>query len=220
MEGLGVILFLVAILVSIFEKAGRQGTKPRGPQPPGWPQPPTRRPPARPRYGPEPEAPRPLPPPGQGGEGKAADMIPEDFWRELTGQARRPVPVERHEAEEVPSPDLPSWDEEAVARQEAQSREVTVREERSLEEYRRPEVVRRPPDVVTLEAPPPPPELRHAQFHRREELRQAKPPVATAAAPVHPLQRRFRNRESLREGFILQEVLGRPRGLEEEEQVR
>ena len=215
MEGLGVILFLVAIIVSIFDKAGRQGTRP-----PGRHQPPARqRPTPRPRYGPSPEPP--ALPPGGGGEGKAADMVPEDFWRELTGQPRRPVPVERHEPEAMPPADLPSWDEEAVGRVEAESREVTVREERSLEEYRRPDVVRKEPVVVSLEAQLPPPELRHAQFHARDAKRR---PVAVAtpvvASGVQPLRRRLRDRATLRESFVLQEVFGRPRGLEEEDELR
>lgn len=217
MEGLGVILFLVAIIVSIFDKAGRQGTRP-----PGRHQPPARRPPApRPRYGPSPEPPALPPAAGAGGEGKAADMVPEDFWRELTGQPRRPVPVERHEPEAMPSADLPSWDEEATGRVEAESREVTVREERSLEEYRRPDVVRKEPAVVSLEAQLPPPELRHAQFHEREAKRRvAAVPAPVGASGVQPLRRRLRDRTTLRESFVLQEVFGRPRGLEEDDELR
>lgn len=215
MEGFGIILFLVAIIVSIFDKAGRGGTRPPGRQQ----QPPRQRPAPRPRYGPSPEPPALPRGTVESGEGKAADMVPEDFWRELTGQARRPVPVERHEPEALPPADLPSWDEEAVARVEAEMREVPVREERSLEEYRRPDVIRREPVIVSLETTPLPPEVRHSRFHQREEERRAREaPRPVVKVPAHPLYRRVRNRATLREGFVLQEVLGRPKGLEDDDE--
>ena len=221
MEGLGFILFLVAIVASLFD----QSRKGKGTGTPGGP--PTRRP--RPMDLPRPT--RQLPQPGPSDpetepRASAADMVPEDFWAELTGQ-RRPAPKPAPPAKPQPAPaparsapapvrDLPSWDEEAVAAVEDRSREVAPEQPVALDAYRRREVVHEPPRIVSLETPVLPPEQRHAAFHRR--LAASKPTAAELAPPrarPNPLRDRLRDRDTLRESFVLQEVFGPPKGLEE-----
>lgn len=224
MEGFGVILFLIAIVVSLFD----QSRKGKGTGTPGGP--PTR----RPRPTGVPRAPRQLPQPrpyddDEETAGSAADMVPEDFWAELTGQRRRapepapvpkprPTPVPRQRPAQAPAPvrDLPSWDEEAVAAVEERPREAGREQPQALDAYRRPEVVHEPPRIVSLETPLLPPEQRHAAFHRRLEA--TKPTAAELSPPrarPNPLRERLRNRDTLRESFVLQEVFGPPKGLEE-----
>lgn len=221
MEGLGFILFLVAIVASLLD----QSRKGKGTGAPGGP--PTRRP--RPMDPPRQTRPLPQPTPSDPEaepRTSAADMVPEDFWAELTGQ-RRPAPKPAPPPRPAPAParartapapvrDLPSWDEEAAASVEDRSREVALEQPVALDAYRRQEVVHEPPRIVSLETPLLPPEQRHAAFHRRLEA--SKPTAAELAPPrgrPNPLRDRLRNRETLRESFVLQEVLGPPKGLEE-----
>lgn len=205
MDGLGVLLFIIAAIVSVIAEGRKK--KPPPPVPPRRRPEPTSLPPVRRTPGPQPQ-----PRPAQvEPRGNASDMIPEDLWKILTGEA---PPRREHPPEEMPPQDLPSWDEEAVAQVEEQSRERQTRPEgRSLEEYRRPEVVRRAPEVVSLEVVAPP-EVRHAQFHKRLDARPQQVVPTIAEDVVNPLRKRLNDRATLRESFILQEVFGPPKGLE------
>jgi hypothetical protein len=139
-------------------------------------------------------------------------MIPEDFWRELTGQARTPRSA-------PPPPDAReplSWDDEAVATTEAAADEETqIPEERSLETYRREIVVHEPPRIVSLETMPLSPERRHAAYHDRlKRTAPALAPAQPADSPATALRRRLHDPVGARDAFVLGEILGRPKGLE------
>jgi hypothetical protein len=213
------VLFIIIMMVASFvEKAAKAGKK----GPPGQ-RPPQRRPQGRwPGAELPPPAPRPRPganaePVGAGpGEGKAAEMVAEDFWRELTGlpPVARPAPgptsTEPAEAELEET-----WDEEAAVGPEAPPPETAPRRTNTSWEYRRPEVVHEAPVVVSLETTPPAPRERHAAFHRRLEQAPAVPAAAVVArSPQAAMLARLRKGEGLRESVILAEVFGRPRGLE------
>ena len=214
MEGLPILIFILFMLMSVVEKVlkkpGPDDKPPPGrrvpPRPPGARRPGERRP-VQP-------LPRPLPPLSTGGQatGRADEMIPEDFWRELTGQARtpRPAPPPAEASEPL------SWDDEAVAAIEAAAdEEAPVSEERSLETYRREIVVHEPPRIVSLETMPLSPERRHAAYHER--LNRTAPALARARpadSPATALRRRLHDPAGARDAFVLGEILGRPKGLE------
>jgi len=141
----------------------------------------------------------------------AAEMLPDELWEILTGQ-KRPAPVAvpptRYEEEE---PD--EEDEFVEVRTEEVRRpvEVIAAEERSLETYERHEA----PVVVSMETLPPPPRVRHEEFHRRiaaaeQVTAQASPAGLTAAARLAAIAQRGR----LRDVMAIQEILGPPKGLE------
>lgn len=221
MEGLPIILFVIFLLMSVVEKVLKKPGPGDGP-PPGRRPPPRQqpRPPEVRRPGerrPVQPMPRPMPPLSSGGQttGRADEMIPEDFWRELTGQARpRPTPP----AAPVPrSPaDLPSWDEGAIAEIEAaDDEEAEVTAVRSLEEYRREIVLHEPPRIVSLETMPLPPERRHAAYHARlEQAAALEVDVTPESGLAMSLRARLQNPAGIRDALILTEVLGRPKGLE------
>lgn len=233
MEGIGIALFIIMIVISLIDqasKAGRQGKPGERPQRPL----PGRRPgaelpgargrredalPGGARPGAEPVL-------GSGRETgasrSAADMIPEDFWRELTGQPPRPRPAPPPQ----PAPVEGSSSEEAIVKRvEAPPPETAPRRVSTSWDYRRPEVVHEAPVVVSLEAPLPAPDVRHTAYHKRlaaqdaavaqtATLAQAAAAQAASAASS-PLLRRLRRGEGLRESVIMAEVFGPPRGLEE-----
>lgn len=209
MEGLlPILLFIAFAIASVLEKAGK---KPGGPEGGNRPRPGQR--PGQPR-----QRQQRLPPPASRlppASGRADEMIPEDFWRELTGQARvprapPPVPVP------VPEPDLSSWDEGAAPEVAAARDEEDVAPETfSLEEYRREVVLHEPPVVVSLETPPLPSGRRHAAFHARRDELPAPPTVTPPALPAAgSLVARLRRPGGARDAFVLTAVLGRPKGLE------
>ncbi|NJD09676.1 MAG: hypothetical protein FIB01_04240 [Gemmatimonadetes bacterium] len=232
MEGIGLLLFILMIIVSVIEQANKAKQKP-GQRPPSR-VPPGRRPgaelpPARPGSS-APGSPRsesgPVTMSGQQAESErsAADMVAEDFWRELTGLPPRPRPG----PQPAPSSQMPaeasSWDEQAVSQVEAPPPETAPRRVSKSWEYRRPETVHEPPVVVSLEEPVQPAAVRRAEFQRKLAAQAAEPaPVAAssvAAAPLTgataaPLRQRLRQGQGLRESVIMAEVFGRPRGLEE-----
>ncbi|HEX7050105.1 MAG TPA: hypothetical protein VF188_07900 [Longimicrobiales bacterium] len=83
----------------------------------------------------------------------------------------------------------------------------TYEEARSLEEMPAPSR----PVVVSLEAPPPPPEVRHRDFHARLARSGAR---RSAPAPdARRLHRVLGGRRDLQRAVILSEVLGPPKGL-------
>ena len=231
MEGIGLVLFIVFIIVSLIEQASKAGKQNRPGQRPPQRMPPGSRPGLpvpRPDSPSEPGASwqreslpdlRTGPLPAADGERSAAEMVAEDFWRELTGQPPRPRPVPAPPAP-APQPEAASWDEEAVRRVEAPPPEAAPRRESASWEYRRPEAVHEPPVVVSLEETLPEPVARHAAYHRRAAestaaaAKAASLAVATGSA-ASPLLRRLRRGEGLKESIVLAEVFGRPRGLEE-----
>jgi len=148
----------------------------------------------------------------------AAEMLPDELWEILTGQKRptptpvppRPAPPTRYEEEE---PDEEGELVEVGAKEIRTPAEVVGREERSLETYERHEV----PVVVSMETLPPPPRVRHEEFHRRIATPAAVAPKAAAATPSTTAAGRLTalaRRGTLRDVIVLQEIIGRPKGLE------
>lgn len=122
-----------------------------------------------------------------GSEERALDIsVPDDVWEILTGE--RPAPEEDAASMEGAGS---AWEEGLRRRPEEHP----------------------PPEVVSLETAPLPPELRHTGFHAKLD----------STAPV--LRRRSRGRvavglglngaKAARRAVVLREVLGPPRGLEE-----
>lgn len=118
----------------------------------------------------------------------------EPWWESEPEQEPRWEPAERA-----------TWEEDEASEEE----EVTVVATRSYEETlaRR----QREPEIVSLETPPPPTEIRHARFHERiDALREAD---AERRARQQRRSSAARQR-SLRRAMVLREVLGPPKGLE------
>lgn len=208
------LLFLIFILAPLIEQIRKKG------------RPPQQRPPT--------QRPLPGPPPARRSEteevsGKSADsasvMIPDDLWQILTGERRPPA-----QSQPAPAPPKQPWDvvyvpppEEAEADEEALvTEDVNVetrrssREIESYEEARRrpaPQTLEQPPVIVSLEQEILPAPARHVAFHERLAASAdlaTSVPQRPAAAPLLP----FGDPGELRRAFILQEVLGRPRGLD------
>ena len=152
--------------------------------------------------------------------GPASDMVPEDLWAILTGE-RRPSGPATMEAPERDAYGERAYEEPTF--EEAGFEERSF-EERSFEEAGfekdpcsvEPELPGEPvsleymgPEAYSLETPPPPPEVRHAQFHRTLDRLEV-------AAPKRkrPLLRALTRPSGLRDAVILAEVLGPPRGLD------
>jgi len=222
-DELWVLFIIIMIVASFIEKAAKAGKKGPGQAPPRrapgrWPgaelPPPRSREPGAPRRPEEVRAARDvvvLPDPAAS-EGSAADMIAEDFWRELTGQP----PIVRPAPAQVPAqPEgADSWDTEAVRQVEAPPPERMVERTSESWDYRRPEVVHEPPVIVSLETPLQSPTVRHTAYHRRVDA--LPPPASTSPERTRsPLQKRLRSEVGAREGVILAEIYGPPRGLEE-----
>lgn len=150
--------------------------------------------------------------------GPAADMIPADLWEVLTGERRsEPKPAEPSwqedeepwgptPAEEFPDElggedgDLPPW-----AREYEDTGDV---EPETTEPVSPPHGF---PQVVSLEAPPPPPEVRHRRFHEKYDS-EAPTPAPVRSDFRGELRSGLRG-QGLRRSVILAEVLGPPRGL-------
>jgi hypothetical protein len=220
-EGIGVLLFIVMIVLSLIEQASKAGKQRQGQGPPQrrpLPRSPGAELPRRPgqvpgRPGSARSDAEPAALPGAAADTRSAsEMVAEDFWRELTGQPSRPRPA----SVPVPAPaEADSWDEEAIRAVEAPPPEVGRREGASASwEYRRPVVVHEEPVIVSLEEPLQDAAVRHAGYHKRLAA-QASAPLRPPRAAESPLVRRLRQGEGLRESVILAEVFGRPRGLEE-----
>lgn len=184
-------------------------------------QPPQQRPPVR-----VPQAPQQQPLPRSTTEEvsakpreSAAVMVPDDLWQVLTGEARpAPVPAPKPASKQRP------WDVVYIPPEETEDEEetfvenVNVELERTTREaVRREHAQRHKPveaqslevtqaNIISLETPVPSSRARHRAFHEKID----KKPVAKAA--YKPLF--FGTVEELRRGFIMQEILGKPRGLE------
>ena len=204
-ELLFVVLFLLVPLFEGIMKKKRQNQEPPLPEEPK----------------PDHEADRPAAARQPVDDGPASEMLPDDLWAVLTGEQRERAPVEvadrevpAREEDGAPWSDRPAWGTDSrsdaepepgeVGWHEIGEEEAAVREPVSLE-YEGPE-------AYTLETPPPPPEARHAAFHRR---------LTETAEPRKPVVRRSRNlvrelqtRGGLRQGILLSEILAPPKGLE------
>lgn len=156
----------------------------------------------------------------------AAAMVPDDLWAVLTGEARPPAPAPTQTLPQAGTKNRP-WDvvyippeeiedEEGLGAEntnvevERTSREAVLREH--SERHRPVEAVSlevTQANIISLEAPPQSSAARHAAFHERVDAK----PVA-----AKPARRRLLvelgSREELQRAFVLQEVLGTPRGLE------
>ena len=155
---------------------------------------------------------------------RAADMIPDDLWMILTGQPRptaplpAPVPTDAGGDDEM-EPDeelVPDEEEVFQPRMSNEARQVEeLRRSRAEVAYRRTQA--RDPDrpvIVSLETEPLPSAARHARFHEKVD------PLAVVAIVQRgrsgPSIGRIAGAEpqALRRAIVLQEILGKPRGLE------
>ena len=157
--------------------------------------------------------------------GPAADMIPADLWEVLTGERRSTPPSEE-----------PSWQDDEEPWMQAPAEEVPdeldvgddesfpwAREHDDVQDLKdlpdlEPEATETVaphhgiPQVVSLETPPPPPEVRHRRFHEKYDT------APLPAAPVPPgglvgdLRSGLRG-QGLRRTVILAEILGPPKGM-------
>jgi hypothetical protein len=139
----------------------------------------------------------------------AAAMLPDELWEILTGQ---PKPKPARSGPYAPAPDVEDEvvvDEEAVIREEAQ---VPTRRRRSFDEAVSLEKMprRAPPEVVSMEGPPPAPAVRHAAFHAKVDPGSA-PNIAEPIRPEIPELRRPRD---LRKALLAHTILGPPKALE------
>jgi hypothetical protein len=153
-------------------------------------------------------------------EEAAATMVPDDLWEILTGQKRPPVlttpqpkpPEERKRPawDVVYDPELEEDEEggaEVVAPEDVLIETRRAREEaQSLETYdRHPE-----PVIISLEENVPTTAQRHKAFHQKVNT----PPAQVAVAPPARPRLNLHDKSELQRAFVLQEVFGRPKGLE------
>lgn len=155
---------------------------------------------------------------------KAADMVPDDLWAVLTGEQRPREGVEieeesrpaggapqteparteapaRWEEAWTPRPEPRGWAEDVEEVAEPVSLEEYGPEAYSLETFDR--------EPTTLEEPLASPDVRHRRFH--EDLERPRPRPADRRSRVG---RALRSSGSVRQAFVLSEVLGTPKGLE------
>jgi hypothetical protein len=153
-------------------------------------------------------------------EESAAGMVPDDLWEILTGQKRPPVlttpqPAPQQETRRT------SWDvgyDSELEEDEEGEAEVAAREDvlvetrrarveaQSLETYERhPE-----PVIVSLEDNLPTAAQRHLAFHQKVTA----PPVEQPVEQSMRMRLNLMSRSELQRAFVLQEVLGKPKGLD------
>jgi len=163
-------------------------------------------------------------------EDAAAAMIPDDLWEILTGrpkpQSSRPQPaplpaphyeVEYEEADA--DEELATYDvvPDEIAEYDRRRRLQEAQRERArheLTERRRRErdlhTADKAPIVYSLERPLPAAAQRHAEFHAKVDV----PAAAQQTARRRSARERLFGGDDLKRAIILQEVLGRPKGLE------
>lgn len=132
---------------------------------------------------------------------KAADMVPDDLWAVLTGE-QRPTQEAGWEEEEVHFGGSP-WREDTTRGYDAEDAAAPVElpEAYSLE--------RLDIEAVSLEEPLPSPEVRHRQFHELVDQ-----PAVRRKRQRSAVNRALRSSGGARRAFVLSEVLGPPKGLE------
>lgn len=225
-EILFIVLFILVPIIEQVKKRGDKGKEAPGPRAPGRDVP-EREVPHRDVPGPQPTKTR----PGEVGRGstqreseQAADMVPDDLWAILTGEERprdraevdeeELTPTEPAAKEDSPEEAPARWEEAWTPRPEPRWRMDDVEEEPapaslehhgpeaySLETFER--------EQVSLEKPLESPETRHRRFH--EIIDRPPPRRRTRRSPIG---RALQSPESLRQAFVLSEVLGTPKGLE------
>ncbi len=147
----------------------------------------------------------------------AQDLLPAELWEVLTGQRpmpRPPEPVEAPDFEveearpEIPPARVPARSEDAEAGDLMRRRQ----RERMAARW----VEHKPPAVVSMESEPLEAEARHEAFHRKIDASAAAAQPAVPAAVASAIAPLLRNagRDEIRRAILMQEVLGRPRGLE------
>lgn len=193
---------------------GRPGQRP----PPRMP-PPQRRPlpDARERLPTPADRPAARRPQAEATDDRAAELIPADLWEILTGERRAPPPQRTL----PPSPEADVDEELARDEEAAPARASTDEDSAAAELLRRREretardrmAVREPVQIISLETEPLPEPARHAAFHRDVA---ALPPAAVArqTRPRPAMLPALDNRTDLMRAIVLQEVLGRPKGLD------
>jgi hypothetical protein len=204
------LMFLIFVLAPIIE-----GLKRKNKQPPPPPQqrrmPPPSPPPQRSRTEEVSTRPR--------AEDNASTMVPDDLWEILTGQKRVPTP-----APPTPAPQAetkPEWqvlyepeleEDEEGAEERVALEDVNVETRRARVEARSLETISRHPEpvIISLEDNVPSTAQRHAAFHQRIT---EKPPEVQVAPRRKPLLN-LNDRSELQRAFLLQEVFGKPKGLQ------
>jgi hypothetical protein len=159
----------------------------------------------------------------QSAEDVAAEMIPDELWRILTGQPKpqrtqTPAPQESYEAdvdEELGAYDQAApegWGATDLTREDREAQELTERRADVAREHERtPETYQ--PLVVSMETEPAPTPVRHAAFHAKYDSPQVLPGFQrNRGASLARIA--GGGPQALRRAVILQEVLGKPKGLE------
>jgi hypothetical protein len=219
----GFVLFILIIIVSQIIGAIKGGTR----QPPGGQPGPQRQ---RPGIERRPGAQVPAPPQARTTEvDAAADMIPPELWELLRGEphpsrARTAPPqmpesleadTEEEEQEQQVFRETRTEAEDVDSYVRARTRDVSgdieavLAQQRAIVEERSAE---RAPHVVSLETEPLSASERHRAFHVRVDRVEAAP--APVVSSLHGLG--LRTRADLRRAFVLKEILGSPKALEEE----
>lgn len=151
-------------------------------------------------------------------EESAAGMVPDDLWEILTGQKRPPVlttPPQPAPVEVKRQPwDVvyePNEEDEEADEESAAAEDVNVEVRRARVEAQSLETLERHPApvIVSLEENLPTSAQRHAAFHKKIAT-----PVPVVAKQAAGSRIRIGSRSELQRAFILQEVLGKPKGLE------
>jgi hypothetical protein len=205
------LMILIFVLGPIIEGLKRKNRQPP-PPPPQRRVPPPSSPPQRSRTE---ELNR-----GSRTEENASTMVPDDLWEILTGQKRMPAPTappptpqsERRSGWDI-GYDAELEEDEELEEERVVFEDVNVETRRSRVEAQSLETIGRHPEpvVISLEENIPSTAQRHADFHQRIN---AAPPVVEVAPRRKPLFD-LHNRSELQRAFLLQEVFGKPKGLED-----
>jgi hypothetical protein len=155
----------------------------------------------------------------------AAGMVPDDLWAVLTGEQRP--------AAQVPAP-LPEttkqrpWDvvyippEDTDNEEDVSAEDVNVEVRRSSRDAVQREHAARhkpvealslevtTPHIISLETPLPSAAARHTAFHQKIDRKTD----VISARPTRKEVLALATRAELKRAFVLQEILGKPRGLE------
>ena len=155
----------------------------------------------------------------------AAGMVPDDLWLILTGEQR---PAPEPPTTLPPASSRRPWDVVYIPPEETEDEEELFREDVDVEVRRSSrEAVRREhaarhkpveavsleitqPNIISLEGPLPTAAARHSAFHRKIEQK----PLAVVEQPARKAVLGLATRTELQRAFVLQEILGPPRGLE------
>lgn len=164
--------------------------------------------------------------PASTGQGPASDMVPDDLWELLTGERRRAGTSSgtATEPEGVTVDEQDRWSAEPSWSPEPLETEIDRAEERPLEAAGLDELDTETdlgpeepvsleyvgPEAYSLEGPPPPPEVRHRQFH---EMIDRTAPRRQPVSRQRPLLRTLHDPQGVRDAVLIAEILGPPKGL-------